>query len=197
MKRSTPLKQDPSISPYHTVDQKPIRDADWEVMLPLTFDEVASLLLVRPRVGERPCFMSWHDSNTNIRSWHSASLSEGERAECRVGGGGLRAGGGSGDKAWQRHSTCTQAGKQLLHRHSTYIWIRPQIQANIHKHIYTQQRCAEDPFCSPKAVMLNRLQLKFSSVKYSAHSLRNYIENAWICSTPFTFSECFERLFRM
>lgn len=75
---------------------EPIRDADCEVMLPLTFDEVASLL-IRPRAWARPCFMSWQDSNTNIRSWHRTSLSEGEMAERRVGAGDQRASGGSGD----------------------------------------------------------------------------------------------------
>lgn len=78
--RSTPLKLDPSIPSSHGRPE-PIRDADCEVMLPLTFDEVASLLLTWPRAGERPCFMSWHDSNTIIRSWHRASLSEGERGQ--------------------------------------------------------------------------------------------------------------------
>jgi len=48
------------------------------------FDAVAGLLLKWPRAGERPRLMSWHDSNTIIRPWHRASLSEGERAERRV-----------------------------------------------------------------------------------------------------------------
>lgn len=95
--RPAPISQDPSIPSYHTVDQKPIGDC--EVLLPLTFDEVACLLLTWPREGERPRFMSWHDSNTNIRCGHRASLSEGERAERRMDAGGLRATGGSGDKA--------------------------------------------------------------------------------------------------
>lgn len=106
--RSTPLKRDPSIPSSHGRPE-PIRDSDCEVMLPLTFDEVASLLLTWPRVGERPRFMSWHDSNTIIR--HRARLSEGERAERRV----MCAGG-----RWRlrrlsmtdRHSTCRQAGEQ-------------------------------------------------------------------------------------
>lgn len=109
------LNKDPSIPSSHGRPE-PIRDADCEAMLPLTFDEVASLPLTWPRAGERPRFMSWHDSNTIIRSWHRASLSEGERAERRVG-----AGGGSGETAWQdrpRVYTCRQAGKQRgMHTH--------------------------------------------------------------------------------
>ena len=113
-------------------------------MLPLTFDEVASLLLTWPRVGERPRFMSWHDSNTIIRSWHGASLSDGERAERRVGAGGLRAG-------WRlrRHSmtdghiTCTQAGKHRgTHTHmdiSTNIYNH----ASEHPHTHTNQITVE------------------------------------------------------
>ena len=63
--------------------REPIRESDCEVMLPLTFDEVASLL-IRPRGGERRRFISLHDSNTIIR--HRASLSEGERAGWECGG---------------------------------------------------------------------------------------------------------------
>lgn len=81
VKRWSTIKRDHSI-PCHMVDE-PIRESDCEVMLPLTFDEVASLL-IRPRGGERRRFMSLHDSNTIIR--HRASLSEGERAGWECGG---------------------------------------------------------------------------------------------------------------
>lgn len=68
-----------SIPPQHG-SPEPVRDADWEVTLPPTFDEIVGLLLTRPRVGERLRFTSRQDSNTIMRSWHRASLSDRERA---------------------------------------------------------------------------------------------------------------------
>lgn len=98
---------------------EPIREADCEVMLPLTFDEAASLLLMRPRAGERPCFMSWHDSNTNIRSWHRASLSEGERAERGWVGGRVQDDRKEAQEEQQQHrqTDTTQAYKLILYGH--------------------------------------------------------------------------------
>lgn len=60
---------DPSIPFTHiTVIPEPIRDAGCEVALPLTSDEVDDVLLMEPRVGERPHFMSQHDSNAIRRA---------------------------------------------------------------------------------------------------------------------------------
>lgn len=126
-------------------------------MLPLTFDEVASLLVTWPRVGERPRFMSWHDSNTIIRSWHGASLSDGERAERRVGAGGMRAG-------WRlrRHSmtdghiTCTQAGKHRgMHTHME-LSTNTYNHASKHTHTHTPwaTKRKELSHCTPTVCLL-------------------------------------------